>query len=393
MRSKCRNPLFCAFPAQTHVALPKPSDTLHFVDNREKDLVESVMVDIAAVPAVSYTTRSSDSSLSYKFQRLRERLRAAIASGELAGRLPGERILARRFQVNAKTLSKALTDLASEGLVQRRVGQGTFVLGPSAQVPVATRWLIVSDPSAASSVLVTELLRLNPESRCIPAGEILRPSLLSQYTAVINCCPAMPDSFYHDLAIRGLPVLDTARASGTYSTHGVLLDRAQGAFNLGRDLLFAGHKRLATIDLRSSTTVFDALTWAVARYGSGATVHAASAEHLTDAIHQGVSAVVCDGVDTAADASQTLSDRRLLVTGTISVAAVGDLSERVCCSGYYLDPVRQAQAIAGVMQNLQPHRLSVIWLSGTFVDRGTMRPMAAPMPAAVPNRMAALLAS
>ncbi len=353
------------------------------------------MVDIAAVPAVSYTTQCSDSSLAYKFQRLRERLRTAIASGEMAGRLPGERILARRFQVNAKTLSKALTDLASEGLVQRRVGQGTFVLGDSAQAPVATRWLIVNDPSAASSVLVTELLRLNPESRCIPAGELLRPSLLSQYTAVINCCPAMPGSFYHDLAIRGLPVLDTARANGTYSTHGVLLDRAQGAFNLARDLLFAGHKRLAAIDLRNSTTVFDALTWAVARYGSGATVHAASAEHLTDAMHQGVWAVVCDGVDTAADASQTLNDRRssLLLAGNISLAAVGELSERVCCSGYYLDPVRQAQAIAGVMQNLQPHRLSVIWLSGTFIDRGTMRPMAAPMPAAVPNRMAALLAS
>ena len=349
------------------------------------------MVDIAAVPAVSYITASIDSGLAYKFQRLRERLRSAIVSGELAGRLPGERILARRFQVNAKTLGKALTDLASEGLVQRRVGRGTFVLGPAAHVPVATRWLIVNDPSAASSVLVTELLRLNPESRCIPAGEVLRPSLLSQYTAVINCAGAMPDSFYHDLAIRGLPVLDTLRASGTYSTHGVLLDRSQGAFNLGRDLLFAGHKRLAAIDLRNSTTVFDALTWAVARYGAGATVHAATPEHLTDAIHQGVSAVVCDGVETAADAGQVLNDRRssLLLTGSISLAAVGELSERVCCSGYYLDPVRQAQAIAGIMRDLQPHRLSVIWLSGTFIDRGTMRPMAA----AMPNRMAALLAS
>ena len=353
------------------------------------------MVDIAAVPVVSYITESIDSGLSYKFERLRERLRGAIASGELAGRLPGERILSRRFQVNAKTLGKALTDLASEGLVQRRVGRGTFVLGPLGQLPVAARWLIVNDPSAAASVLVTELLRLNPESRCFPAGEVLRPSLLSQYTAVINCAGAMPDSFYHDLAIRGLPVLDTVRASGTYSTHGVLLDRSQGAFNLGRDLLFAGHKRLAAIDVGGRTTVFDALTWAVARYGSGASVLAARAEHLGDAIHQGVSAVVCDGVETAAEAGQILNDGRssLLLAGNISLAAVGELSERVCCSGYYLDPVRQAQAIAGVMANLQAHRLSVIWLSGTFIDRGTMRPMAGVMPAAIPNRMAALLAS
>jgi DNA-binding GntR family transcriptional regulator len=43
--------------------------------------------------------------LSYKFQRLRERIRGAIESGELAHKLPGERELARRFGVNAKTIS------------------------------------------------------------------------------------------------------------------------------------------------------------------------------------------------------------------------------------------------------------------------------------------------
>jgi hypothetical protein len=35
--------------------------------------------------------------LSYKFQRLRERSRAAIEAGELVGKLPGERSLARQF--------------------------------------------------------------------------------------------------------------------------------------------------------------------------------------------------------------------------------------------------------------------------------------------------------
>src|SRR4051794_17494671 len=75
------------------------------------------------------TAASADVRLSYKFQRLREKLRAAIASGELSGKLPGERQLARRFRVNAKTLSKALTDLAAEGLLERSIGRGTFVKG------------------------------------------------------------------------------------------------------------------------------------------------------------------------------------------------------------------------------------------------------------------------
>ena len=60
--------------------------------------------------------------LSYKFQRLRERLREAIETGVLSGKLPGERVLARQFRVNAKTLSKALTDLAAEGLLERTIG-------------------------------------------------------------------------------------------------------------------------------------------------------------------------------------------------------------------------------------------------------------------------------
>src|SRR4051794_3317321 len=70
--------------------------------------------------------------LSYKFQRLRERLRAAVSSGELSGKLPGERQLAKKFHVNAKTLSKALTDLAAEGLLERNIGRGTFVKGAAA---------------------------------------------------------------------------------------------------------------------------------------------------------------------------------------------------------------------------------------------------------------------
>ena len=65
--------------------------------------------------------------LSYKFQRLREAIRGAILSGELSDKLPGERELARRFGANAKTISKALTDLTSEGLLVRQVGRGTFV--------------------------------------------------------------------------------------------------------------------------------------------------------------------------------------------------------------------------------------------------------------------------
>src|ERR1700759_2903350 len=101
-----------------------------------------------------------DSGLSYKFQRLREKLRQAIASGELTGKLPGERALARRFHVNAKTLSKALTDLAAEGLLDRSIGRGTYVKGSAPATSACVgRWLVLSDSPGGEHACTLEALR------------------------------------------------------------------------------------------------------------------------------------------------------------------------------------------------------------------------------------------
>lgn len=89
--------------------------------------------------------------LSYKFQRLREQLRQAILTGELSGRLPGERTLGRRFEANAKTINKALCDLSSEGLVARRIGRGTFVIGPAAAAEQSTRVYSCHMPDALTA--------------------------------------------------------------------------------------------------------------------------------------------------------------------------------------------------------------------------------------------------
>src|SRR6186997_669848 len=141
-------------------------------------------------PAHDSSRRGADRTdrLSYKFQRLRERLRAAIDSGELSGKLPGERQLARRFRVNAKTLSKALTDLAAEGVLERSIGRGTFVKGstapgsatamPSAQ---AERWLIICDEAHATSTVVRKLAQANAGSQIVHDTSTLRPSFLNSF--------------------------------------------------------------------------------------------------------------------------------------------------------------------------------------------------------------------
>src|SRR5947208_12786230 len=97
--------------------------------------------------------------LSYKFQRLRERLRDAVRNGELAGKLPGERELARRFKANPKTLSKALTDLAAEGLLERSIGRGTYVKGTTAPHDLGGRWLILVDEVDRKSPVLEQLIK------------------------------------------------------------------------------------------------------------------------------------------------------------------------------------------------------------------------------------------
>src|SRR5205814_661316 len=121
--------------------------------------------------------------LSYRFQSLREKLRQAVVNGELEGKLPGERQLARRFHVNAKTLSKALTDLAAEGLLQRSIGRGTFVKtrgdGAATASDVPGRWLIVCDQEQAGCAIIAHLRQSNPSCQLVHDTKPLRPSFLS----------------------------------------------------------------------------------------------------------------------------------------------------------------------------------------------------------------------
>lgn len=63
------------------------------------------------------------------YEQIADRLRVAIASGELrpATALPSVRQLATQLRVNPATVVQAYRDLESEGFVEMRQGAGTFV--------------------------------------------------------------------------------------------------------------------------------------------------------------------------------------------------------------------------------------------------------------------------
>jgi GntR family transcriptional regulator, arabinose operon transcriptional repressor len=65
----------------------------------------------------------------HKYQQILARLEEEILSGKYkAGqRLPSEATLIRQFQTSRITVGRAVHELGSKGLVERRVGSGTYV--------------------------------------------------------------------------------------------------------------------------------------------------------------------------------------------------------------------------------------------------------------------------
>jgi hypothetical protein len=312
-----------------------------------------------------------ESSLSYKFQRLREKLRDSIASGDLAGKLPGERALAKRFHVNAKTLSKALTDLAAEGLLDRSIGRGTFVKGSAPAVGAAKRWLVICNPDQADCELVQLLRQAREDLDVLTDVSSVRPSFLNQFSAVILLGSGVSDSFIRDLVVRNVAVVVVGREPQTYSTHAVVFDSLLAVSMLARDLLLKGHRRIAAVEAAQCTRMADILRESAVRYAPQAIIDACFPPDAYALVNSGITALACDSVETAAEVTAQLQSRGINIPAQVSVAAVGATADDPAVSGYFM---RRTEMVNAIVMLLQQHsvRPTTIWLAGKFIDRGTM---------------------
>ena len=351
------------------------------------DSVQTSVTHPAQQPRRSQVARQT--GMSYKFQRLREQIREAIASGELQGKLPGERALARRFDVNAKTLGKALTDLAAEGVLDRSIGRGTYVRGsePATQAS-AGRWLVLADEAERDGCLVRHLRAANPQVDVVDAAEVskIRPSFLNTFAAVVDLAASTPPAFLRDLVVRNVPVVAVGREPNVYSMHAVLADAALGLAKLGRDLLLGGHRRLVAVEPPGSTLVARALRQAAARYAPDAAVDACDStpEDVAAMTEHGAGAFVCDSVQSAQRVMAALEGSAgTAAAGEVSVAAVGcacgELKPHGAatpCTGYFVDCRQVAESVVQLLRS-PPARPAAVWLVGTFIDRGTVAPAGA----------------
>ena len=237
--------------------------------------------------------------------------------------------------------------------------------------------------------LLDELRQANPElqTTTAPSASAMRPSFLNGFGAVIDMAGNTPETFLRDLVVRNLPVVVVNREPKTYSTHAVLVDSALGAARIGRHLLIDGHRRLAAVEPPGSTTISHALRQVARRHDGATLVETCSPsdmEHgrgISGLVESGVTAVVCDCVQTAHWVKRGLDRLGVNVPHHVSLAAVGCLCRGMGespCSGYFADCVPLAQAVVSLLRDNNPTRPTTLWLAGEFVDKGTVGPAVVP---------------
>jgi DNA-binding transcriptional MocR family regulator len=92
----------------------------------------------------------------YKHREIYRALLKEILDGGYAAiqRLPSEAQLVRRFGVSRPTAARALRDLQSEGVIERRVGAGSFLTGVQPSTAEASRHLGVLLPALEVSEIL-----------------------------------------------------------------------------------------------------------------------------------------------------------------------------------------------------------------------------------------------
>ena len=355
-------------------------------------------------------TQESQQKLGYKFQRLREALREAVDNGEWSGRLPGERALARRFGVNAKTISKALTDLATEGLLVRHVGRGTFVAGQDTQNPLAGRRFLmwtcptedVEDTTGfdlAKNALHRaghhlESVSAEPdEQRQIRAGAI-PPGRLRQFGGLIihGCEPSAP--LLADLLRRRLPVVLLDCPRPPVRVDSVSTDLARGAFELTEHLIGLGHRRIQIVyrDRSIIRGLFETergYITALRRYGispmTPLDIYRPPNTALIDARSEATALIALGsrlGKSLAADESEHRSLTLLARAGT----TVGKTKS---ITSYEVDlDLLVEWGIRLLLEHSPGQRAREVLVPGRFIDRGSTRALNSP---ATPGPTPALL--
>jgi len=323
------------------------------------------------------STNSSDRRLSYKFQRLRERLRAAIASGELVGKLPGERDLAKRFKVNTKTLSKALSELAADGLVERNIGLGTFVRGTGTRETLRV-------------LLAGNLERIDPVAKLIDPATMnitvqadTSEAALSatRYDCIVLSIDRTSDDVVRDLMLRGRRVITVGTRATKFSTWAILYDVPAAAADLARRLAHRGHQQLMAVGTDPDGEIMAAVNNALRE---NARAILGGLTDLDDNLAAGVTALILLPGINPKQVADYLTHCRRKVPDDLSVVTIGWQADSPQWTGIGFTPQQVADAIVQLVDPHSSPRPASLWLAGICHEAGTLGPAPTAGPATEP---------
>lgn len=345
--------------------------------------------------------------LSYKFQRLRESVRAAINNGELSGKLPGERALAKRFNANAKTISKALSDLTSEGILVRQVGRGTFVANHAAAYQALGkerrfRWITQSGTnheqrrgifSGAAQLAQEHGHRLKIDNIDVDAnGQLpegaVSPSTLRDTDGIVVFASHPSEGLLADFLRRHIPLVLLGSISPTVRTNVVSADYARGAYELAEHLIGMGHVDVRLVLPLPMPSVYDDATrgymTAMRRHDLTPAEpmrlhHDLVAELLeTRPVPTGL---IVAGADLAGSVMDGARARSTSVPEELSLTVLSEPGETLVShlglTSYDVDPVRVYHwALRLLIDHAPGDKPQQVFIPGRLVDRSSVRPAA-----------------
>jgi LacI family transcriptional regulator len=209
------------------------------------------------------------------YQQVKQALLADIAAGRYSPDRPfiTQREICERFDVSHATAVRALNDLAAEGHLVRRRGQGTFVAEHPPASPKRTIACIVQHHGPHVSQLVTGV-----EAACAALGhrmflrhcegdvareeQALRQALDEGVDGIIiyPAEAAVSSGAYAQVRARGVPLVMLDRYRPDLASDAVLADNFAAGELLTDALITAGHTVIATLwDEVDVTSVRDRL--------------------------------------------------------------------------------------------------------------------------------------
>jgi len=193
-----------------------------------------------------------------KYQRVKEILRKRIrASNGIGSRIPSTAALHKTLGVSSQTINRAISDLVDEGILERHVGRGTFVVRPKrATRNIGFVWpgymdQLTKHPYMASILHAAEATASTYDRHLVVASNVdpIKPAFIGQSNHVagvlilFNRDARLVDAYLE----RSIPVVLIDPFVRTGDVPFVTSDHYSGMREATLHLVRLGHRRIAYV--------------------------------------------------------------------------------------------------------------------------------------------------